>query len=91
MKKVAVALIDCDIYTSTRDVLNFISDMLIDKSILMFDDWNCFDKDDEKGQRRAFSEFRQQHPEWEPEEIGGYGLYGQMFLMNLKHAASDPS
>ena len=54
MDKISIALIDCDLYSSTALVLKFIRNMLMDKTILIFDDWNCFDGDSQKGQRRAF-------------------------------------
>ncbi len=83
MGKIAIALIDCDLYASTCDVLNFIQDMIVDKTILIFDDWNCFDKDDEKGQRKAFSEFLTRNPGLEVEDYFDYGLYGKVFIIHL--------
>lgn len=84
--KAAIALIDCDLYSSTVEVLNFLEDMIMDQTILMFDDWNCFDRDDEKGQRKAFKEFLEKNKCWSAEELFSYGLYGQVFLMKLNHA-----
>ncbi len=53
MRPVAVALIDCDLYSSTVPVLRFLAPQLQDGSILLFDDWNCFGASDAHGQRRA--------------------------------------
>lgn len=78
-KKIAIALIDCDLYSSTVDVLNFIDGMLLEGTVLMFDDWNCFNKDDEKGQRKAFAEFKQQHAGFAVKELYPYGPHGQVF------------
>lgn len=78
-KKVSIALIDCDLYSSTVDVLNFLDGMLMKGSVLMFDDWNCFNKDDEKGQRKAFAEFKQKHKGFAVEELYPYGPHGQVF------------
>ena len=55
--KAAVIYVDCDLYTSTVDVLNFIKFFLQPGTILIFDDWNCFYGDNERGQRKAFKEF----------------------------------
>ena len=43
-KKIGIAHIDCDIYTSTVEVLEFIieSDLLCDGSILLYDDWGAY-------------------------------------------------
>ena len=47
--RVGIALVDCDLYASTVLVLRFLTDLLQDGSILLFDDWNCFERSDEKG------------------------------------------
>lgn len=57
-RKAAVIYVDCDLYTSTVPVLNFIRDFLQRGTILVFDDWNCFHGDPNRGERRAFAEFR---------------------------------
>ena len=81
LKAVAVALIDCDLYASTVNVLTFLDGLLLDGSVLMFDDWNCFDRDDERGQRRAFGDFLGAHAEWTAEESFAYGDWGQVFVL----------
>ena len=81
MKPISIALIDCDLYASTVDVLGFINPLLQDQSILIFDDWNCFDRDNEKGQRKAFREFLEQRTDLKPEPIFEYGSWGQAFVM----------
>jgi len=59
--KAAVIYIDCDLYTSTVPVLNFIKEFLQKGTIIVFDDWHCFYGDPERGERRAFKEFREQN------------------------------
>ena len=81
LHKVALALIDCDLYASTVEVLRFLNDMITTGTILIFDDWNCFNQDDNRGQRRAFREFLASHPVWEARPLFSYGLYGQVFVM----------
>ena len=83
MKRVALALIDCDLYESTAHVLNFLKPMLDDGTILLFDDWNAFDASDAKGQRRALREFLGAGP-WGAEPLFAYGHYGQVFVMRRK-------
>lgn len=82
MGKIALALIDCDLYASTRDVLNFIGAMLLDQTLLMFDDWNCYDRDDNRGQRKAFREFLDTHPDVNAQPFLAYGAYGQVFVLS---------
>ena len=83
MKKIAVALIDCDLYTSTREVLHFIDDLLQDGSVLIFDDWNCFDRDDNLGQQRAVREYLDQRPHLLLEHFFDYGAYSKVFVVRL--------
>lgn len=85
MNKIAVALIDCDIYSSTAKVLSFISNMILDKTILIFDDWECFDKDNNRGQRKAFSEFLEKNKWLTAKELFSYGLYGRVFIIILNN------
>lgn len=82
LERVPVALIDCDLYSSTVDVLDFLRPMLMDKSILIMDDWNAYDADNERGQRRAMREFLRTHRRWELEPWFAYGSYGQVFVMH---------
>jgi len=70
-----------DSYTSTIVVLNFIKDLLMEQTLIIFDDWNCFDGNEEKGQRRAFREFLTANPNLAAESLFSYGLYGQVFLV----------
>lgn len=84
MDKIAIVLIDCDLYSSTVEVLNFIKDMLINKCILMFDDWNCFGKDKIRGQRKAFNEFLEKNNDFSAQPYFSYSLYGQTFLILKK-------
>jgi hypothetical protein len=60
--KAAVIYVDCDLYVSTIPVLNFSKDFLQKGTIIVFDDWFCFYGDPNKGERRAFREFRERNP-----------------------------
>lgn len=60
--RAAVILVDCDLYESTVPVLEFVRPFLTRGTVLVFDDWFCFCGDPERGERRAFREFRERHP-----------------------------
>ena len=79
--RVGIALVDCDLYASTVLVLRFLTDLLQDGSILLFDDWNCFDRSDEKGERRAFREFLIDTPSFSAERWMSFGRRGQAFIL----------
>jgi O-methyltransferase len=87
MGKAPIALIDCDLYSSTVDTLRFLEPMLIDGSILIMDDWNAFDKDESRGQRRALGEFLGRLPAWRAEPWFDYGSYGQVFILRRNDSA----
>lgn len=61
-RKASIIYVDCDLYTSTVPVLDFIPPFLQTGTIIAFDDWNCFWADPERGQRRAWREFLAAHP-----------------------------
>ena len=55
--KIVIANIDCDIYEAAVDALQAISERLQLGCVLMFDDFNAYSADNNKGERRAFREF----------------------------------
>jgi O-methyltransferase len=60
----ALAYLDCDYYSSTKEVLTFLSGYLRHGVILAFDDWDCYFADPQRGQRLAFSEFAESHSQF---------------------------
>lgn len=76
-EKIVLAYIDCDYYSSTIPVLEFIKDKLAHGAIIALDDWNCYYADPERGQKKAFHEFcekMKQHAHFEsflPISFGG--------------------
>ena len=79
-RKVSIVNIDCDIYSSTVDSLNIISDYLQVGSIILLDDYNSFNADNNKGQRKAISEFKS-NSNWVLEPFFSYMFSGQSFLI----------
>jgi hypothetical protein len=74
-----LVLVDCDLYASTVPVLKFVRDYLADGSIMLFDDYNCFNAADDRGQRRALREFLGENPNIRVEPLRTFGRYGQGF------------
>jgi hypothetical protein len=54
----------------------------------MFDDWNCFGKDNIRGQRKAFNEFLEKNNDFSAQPYFSYSLYGQTFLILKKETLS---
>jgi hypothetical protein len=84
MRPAAVALVDCDLYASTVPVLGFLRGLLGPETILLFDDWNAFDSDPDRGERRAFGEFLETNPKIEAEPLYAFGAYGQAFRVTVR-------
>jgi O-methyltransferase len=84
MDKARVVLLDSDLYQSAKVALEFIEPMLLDGSIVIMDDWNAFDADESRGERRAFGEFLRAHARWIAQPWFQYGNYGQVFTMRAK-------
>jgi O-methyltransferase len=76
---ISICLIDVDLYNSCIPVLEFIEDLLVEGSILLFDDYNQSGEDDNSGERRALIEFERKHPGFKKEHIFDYGWEGAAF------------
>ncbi len=85
-RSVNVAFIDCDLYSSTQEVLDWLRDLLRDGSILLFDDWYSFGTGDDLGQPKAFGEFLEQNPHVTAEELCEFADNGKGFLLRLRPA-----
>ena len=77
---IAIANIDCDLEQSTRDALCAIRENITVGTVLLFDDYNCFNANNQKGQRKAFADF-QKDTEFEFEKFFTYHFAGQAFLI----------
>jgi O-methyltransferase len=53
----ALVHVDCDLYSSARDCLDFMRGRFLDGAILMFDDWFIYKGRPDKGVQKAFAEW----------------------------------
>jgi hypothetical protein len=61
MESASIVYIDCDYYESTVPALEFVTDLLVDGSILIFDDWFLYRGRSDRGEQRAFNEWKERH------------------------------
>lgn len=61
---IALAYVDCDLYSSSVSVLEFLGPRLKHGMIVAFDDWFCWSPTERSGERVALEEFLREHPEW---------------------------
>ena len=80
-RRAAVVLVDCDLYSSTKEVLTWLADLLQDGTILLFDDWDAWNANPNQGQRLAFREFMEQNPGWRIEPLMRYVTTGHAFVL----------
>ena len=84
LRKAAVVMIDCDLYESTVPVLDFITDLVGQGTILIFDDWFRFRGSPECGEQRACREWLAKNPQIELIEYWREGPQAVSFLVNMK-------
>jgi O-methyltransferase len=81
MPKAGVIHIDVDLYSSTVDVLDFIAPLLVEGSVILFDDWHTFPGGSLMGERRAMAEFMLENPDFRFEPWKTYSTFGQSFFV----------
>lgn len=62
LDQVAFAWVDCDLYSSTVPVLDFLTPRLAHGAIILFDDWYCFKGDSQRGEAKACGEWLERNP-----------------------------
>tara|TARA_R110002096_G_scaffold436038_3_gene665868 strand:+ start:11916 stop:12581 length:666 start_codon:yes stop_codon:yes gene_type:complete len=82
IRSAAVIWIDCDLYSSTVPVLDFITDYIQDGTVLLFDDYFCFRGRPDEGEQRALSEWLQRNPSISVSEFHKFGWHGNSFIVH---------
>ncbi|MBA3867191.1 MAG: class I SAM-dependent methyltransferase [Solirubrobacterales bacterium] len=81
LDQVALAWVDCDLYSSTVPVLDYLTPRLPNGSILLFDDWYCFKGDPEKGEAKACKEWLDRNPDITLVPWRQHNWAGQAFIV----------
>lgn len=81
-KSVSVCVIDCDLYESTTQVLDFVTPLLETGSLLYFDDWRLCRASREVGERAAALHWLKAHPNFELVEVHRDHWQHQWFIFN---------
>jgi len=82
-QRVAVAFIDCDLYSSTKDVLSWLTSLVAENSVLLFDDWYSFGDNPALGQQKAFGEFLAKNPCYVAEPCMEFEDHGKAFILRM--------
>lgn len=81
---IALAFIDCDMYSSTRSVLRFLMPRLKHGMIIAFDDYFCWSATQVSGERRAMLEAFGNNDKWQLLPYMQFGYHGQSFVVEDK-------
>tara|TARA_B100001245_G_C22879951_1_gene423160 strand:- start:280 stop:1029 length:750 start_codon:yes stop_codon:yes gene_type:complete len=84
MRKAAIIHIDCDLYSSTKSVLKFVEPLLVDGTILIFDDWFCFRGNPNLGEQKAFAEWAVTLADWNFVEYQKEGPWRNSFIASYQ-------
>ncbi len=82
IKSAAVVWVDCDLYESTVPVLDFVTDYIVDGTVIALDDWYHFRGNPNRGEQRAFREWLQGNPNLTATEFHKYSWHGNSFIIN---------
>jgi hypothetical protein len=83
--KASVIMIDCDIYTSTKEALNFCAPLIKDQALILFDDWNTGDLAAKNlGERKAFEEWLDEQQCFTAQSFGTYRAKSESFMVTRR-------
>ena len=72
IRRASIVMVDCDLYSSTRDALAFAGPLLGPRTVIYFDDWHAARMAEKgEGERRAFEEFLAANPDLSARELEG--------------------
>ena len=90
IRKASLIMIDCDIYTSTKTVLDFCEPLIGDRAVVLFDDWLSGGlAERNQGEKRAFEEMLAKRPQLVAEAFGDYGANSKVFVVSRRERGRD--
>lgn len=85
IEKASVIMIDCDLYSSAREALEFCAPLIQDEALILFDDWHARTLEGKNmGERRAFVEFLRRRPCFTAVPFGKYAKRTETFLVSRR-------
>ncbi len=82
LKSASVVWVDGDLYASAVPALNFITPLLQDGTVIIFDDWFAFRGHPQRGEQRAFREWLATLDGYVATEFQKEGVWRNSFIMN---------
>lgn len=81
---IAFAYVDCDLYSSTKTVLNFLAPRIKHGTIIAFDDYFCYSSTALAGERLACAEFLKENTNFHFSPYYQYSWGGMSFIVEDK-------
>lgn len=78
----SIVMIDCDLYASTKIVLDFITDLIVEGTVLIFDDWFDFKANPNLGEQRACREWLRKNRQFSLTPFARFGVTQQSFVVH---------
>jgi O-methyltransferase len=90
LRKASLVMIDCDIYSASRAALFFAEPFIVDRSVVLFDDWGWREQVGEVGQKEAFAEFLDAFPQLVATPLPSYFEHARVFMVERKQTGYRP-
>jgi hypothetical protein len=81
IQNAGVVMIDCDLYRSAVECLQFCDRLIGDHAVLCFDDWLPL-AERNMGEKRAFDEFLSARPHFHAHSVDSYSPSSRTFVMS---------
>lgn len=81
IRQASLIMIDCDIYSASRDALWFCEPFIRDRAVLFFDDWGRPGEKRRRGQEDVFAEFLAAFPTLRAVPLPAYTPNARVFLI----------
>ncbi len=82
LEAAAVVWIDSDLYQSAVCVLDFITPLVVDGTVLVFDDWHCFHSRPERGEQLACAEWLERNADIRLVHYRDFHWAGRSFIVH---------
>jgi hypothetical protein len=82
IERASIIMVDCDIYSASRDALWFSEPLIDDHAVIFFDDWGAGPAANRIGQIEAFDEFLGAFPHLRADPMPSYCENARVFLVS---------
>ncbi len=83
LTKAAIVWVDCDLFASTVPVLQYITDILVDGTVLVFDDWFSYKGRPDRGEQLACRHWLRENPHVSLIDFQTFNAIGKSFIVHL--------